>query len=239
MLTLIEDSKYIPEVVSIVISFSDVLSPGDYIVGTPSITITVSSGIDPSPSNLLYLGVIVTNGNTVEQRFRKGVIGVIYNITFSIITQMGYTLEKETYLAILPIPGDVYPTHNYLYLTSQLYPLQTQEQYQTFIAMQDGLFWLNPRFGDNYQTYVMLQDGSFTLAQVFYTAPGVDFYETYVSIQDGYLTGALVTYVAPSVDFYTTGIAILTGTLVEAQVFYTNPSENYQTYISIQNGTLA
>ena len=113
-----------PETISILVSFTDLLPLGDSISGLPSVTITVASGVDPSPASLLYMAAIVRSGQTVEQRFRLGVPGVIYRVSFTVATIQGNRLSKECYLAILPDEGEAIPQWLPLWESTQLYPVE-------------------------------------------------------------------------------------------------------------------
>src|SRR5574340_326544 len=95
MHTFTQASKYVPETVSIVLSFADLLEYGEQISGIPVVTVTTESGLDPNPSNLLYQGCSVSNGNTIEQRFRLGLSGGIDTLNFAVRTTLGSALEED------------------------------------------------------------------------------------------------------------------------------------------------
>jgi hypothetical protein len=229
-------SKYVSETISIIVDFADVLPAGQAIQGTPTVSIALDTGDDPTPASILYLGVSITNGTIVEQRFRLGVPGVIYEITWQIASTSNEVFEKTTYLAILPNIGSVAPNHQYLFLTSELYPLQTQDAIVSILQPQNGLFAI----GQTWNTEILQvsfspQNGTLIPAQLFYVEPPEGI-QISLLLQNGtFVVGQL---------FYTTqpeqikiSFAPLDGTLTPGQVFYTSPAETFQVGFSPQNGT--
>lgn len=229
-------SKYVSETISIIVDFADVLPAGQTIQGTPTVSIVLDTGYDPTPASILYLGVSVTNGTVVEQRFRLGVPGVIYEITWQIISTSNEVFEKTTYLAILPNIGNVAPNHQYLFLTSDLYPLQAQDSFQSSFQALSGQFWLNPTDLEKFKTYIQLFDGSFWQAQLFYTNPVEQFQAAFLP-QDGLWTPVgSQSYTCPAEEFQAS-FAPLAGTFTEAQVFYTTKTDEFKAFFTPLNGT--
>lgn len=216
--------------------FADVLPAGQTIQGTPAVNVALDTGDDPTPASILYLGVSVTNGTIVEQRFRLGVPGVIYEITWQVVSTSNEVFEKTTYLAILPNIGSVAPNHQYLFLTSDLYPLQAQDSFQSFFQALSGQFWLNPTDLESFKTYIQPFDGSFWLAQLFYTNPVEQFQVAFLP-QDGLWTPVgSQSYICPAEEFQAS-LAPLAGTFVEAQVFYTTKTDEFKAFFTPLNGT--
>lgn len=236
----VEDSKYRAETISIVQSFADVMLPGDSISGTPTISITVSSGIDPTPSTILYEGVSVTNGNTVEQRFRLGIIGVIYCITFTIVTVMGETLEKECYLAILPQEGFAIPTFLPLYESTQLYPYQINPEYIQGSTILTGGYLKNLLYAippEDIQGLTILTGGTLTLVVITYNIPHEDIQGATV-LQGGLLTYQNnIPYAIPHEDIKGKTL-LISGTLFGGSILYTCPHEDIQGHTILTGGTL-
>ncbi|HEY9663702.1 MAG TPA: hypothetical protein V6C65_35080 [Allocoleopsis sp.] len=229
-------SKYVSETISIFVDFADTLPAGQTIQGAPVVSVALDTGDDPTPASILYLGVSVTNGTIVEQRFRLGVPGVIYEITWQIISTSNEVFEKTTYLAILPNIGSVAPNHQYLFLTSDLYPLQAQDSFQSSFQALSGQFWLNPTDLEKFKTYIQLSDGSFWLAQLFYTNP-VEQFQAIFTPQDGLWTPVgSQSYTCPAEKFQAS-FAPLAGTFVEAQVFYTTKTDEFKAFFTPLNGT--
>ena len=136
---IVQDAKYRAETISAIISFANVFSSGEVITGTPVVTVSVLSGIDPAPSDMLYGGVTVTGGDTVEQRFRLGVLGCIYEIVYEVVTNLGNTISKNFYLAILPNNDAAVPLWLPIWETSQLYPIEpTYEPCISSLAITEG-----------------------------------------------------------------------------------------------------
>lgn len=213
MLNNVQQSKYISDTISIVLSFADLLSPGDTISGVPVITVTVSSGVDSNPSNLLYEGVSVTQGSIVEQRFRLGVPGVIYHILYSVGTVAGDTLEKDTTLAILPEGTDVTPTWLPLWESTQLYPYQLTDSLTSHITMTSG-----------------------RLAVVVYSIPA-EYIQSKVVWLGGTLIGAGVTYNIPHEDLKGS-LLWIGGTLVESGITYSNDYDSLKGALAWIGGEL-
>lgn len=120
MYNLVSISKYKDETISIIQDFSDVLKSGE-VVSTATFYITVLTGVDTNPTNILYQTYIPT-GTRVDQKFRLGVPGVIYEVVFQVLGTLGSVVEKTTSLAILPTAGNAIPQFTFIYLTSYIYP---------------------------------------------------------------------------------------------------------------------
>lgn len=240
MENFITDSKYIPETISIVISFYDILSPGDTIVGLPLVTVTVASGIDPSPSALLYLSPSVTGGYVVEQRFRLGLPGVIYKAVFSVTTHAGDILEKETYLAILPEAGTALPLWLPLWETTTLYPVNYQgEGTSGSMVFSGGSFLPAPYLLEEVSGTLLLSSGSLISIVISYVIPP--------EATQGTLTvtsGTLVVYVPPIISYNYSyeasqgSMALVSGTLVVVVINYAYSYEASQGTLTFTAGTL-
>lgn len=237
MLTFTQWSKYQAETVSIVLSFADLISSGDAITGVPVVTITVASGLDGNPSNLLYQGVTVTNGNTIEQRFRLGVIGVIYTLTFTIQTVAGDTFEKECYLAILPDDDSAVPNWLPYWRSTGLYPQQVVESMQGNITLTAGRLFQNVvSFLDSLQGAISLLGGSLIGNGITYNIPHEDI-QGNIALSSGTLVNNGIVYNIPHEDIRG-DIAIISGTLVNTGINYNIPHEDLQGNITLVSGTL-
>jgi hypothetical protein len=80
--------------------FISQLGPNEVISFTTA-TVTVYSGTDPTPSNILN-GLPLVNGTAVLQSVRGGVLGTIYEITVTAFTNAGQDLQLAGFLAIIP-----------------------------------------------------------------------------------------------------------------------------------------
>lgn len=241
MENLVTASKYVPETVSLIVSFADLLLPGDTISGVPTISVSVSSGIDPSPSQLLCQGPSVTRGNTVEQRIRLGVAGVIYEILFSIRTVGGDVWEKSTLLAVLTGEGTPIPTYLPLTLTTQLYPLDIVESYRGSIALTSGTLIRvvipYTALPDSYKSAIAFGAGTLTgPIQLPYTAQP-DAYKSSAAFISGTLVSIQKQYTA-SVDQYKASIAFISGALTVIVVPYSTPADQYKAAVAYTAGTL-
>lgn len=236
MLNIVQWSKYRAETVSIIVSFADLLAPGDTITGTPTITVTVFTGLDPTPSDLLYQGVSIPNSSTIEQRFRLGIPGVIYHILFSVDTTLGDSLDKECYLAILPEDANAVPTWLPLFLTSQLYPLEDSGEIANSIQPISGRILNMPVWGDSMQVSIAALFGTLTGTAVSYINPHEDL-TIDITPLFGTLSGTAVSYDNPHEDMKHQ-MAPLYGTLSGTAVSYDSPHEDMQSSITPISGTL-
>lgn len=230
-----EIAKYRAETISIVVSFEDVLPSGDTISGTPIVTVVVFSGTDNTPSSILYEGISVS-GLSIEQRVRLGVIGTIYLITFKVTSSSGAVFEKECYLAILPEDLGATPNFSDVYLTSTLYPLDTQDSYTSNFQSLSGLLLYQPSWQEAYQGGFVSISGALTLARITYNIPPESYQDSLVSIS-GTLTVGRIRY-DNGYDAYQGSITNMSGTLTKGRVRYTNPYDAYQSSMLSIGGTL-
>lgn len=240
MLTIVQGSKWQAETISIVISFADELSSGDSITDTPVVSIVVNSGFDSNPGNLLYQGCTVTNGNTVEQRIRLGIPGVIYIVTFAVVTVAGDKFEKESYLAILPDPDSAVPNWLPLWSLTTLYPYQSGPDWIRASTVPTGgrLAQTVIPFGPDWiNSFLSIDGGTLTGSGVTYVIPYEDLQSNAIIIGGTLIFVNTITYNYSHEDIKT-NLAILGGTLIQAGLSYVIPSDNIQTAITLQNGTL-
>lgn len=232
---LVYRSKYVAETITIPIDFYDLLPVGNVIVGTPTITVSVFSGEDTNPSNLLYLGVSVQNNTVVWQRFRLGLPGVIYFITYLVYDGTHY-YEKGTYLAILPDVGNAVPSYLTYWFTSDLYPLQAQDSFKVTFSPKNGTWYVGQTWAqDTFKVNFSPQNGTFSSSQVFYTTKPEQF-KVFFSIGNGtFVIGQLFYTTKP--EQFKVSLAPLNGTFVQGQVFYTTRAETFKVSFSVLNGT--
>lgn len=74
---------------------------GSATISTQSCTAAVFSGTDASPSSILS-GSASASGAVVSQKITGGVEGVLYDVTCSITTSDGQTLQKVGLIAVVP-----------------------------------------------------------------------------------------------------------------------------------------
>lgn len=239
MENFVNRSKYVSETISIIASFADVLAPFETIQGYPGITITVDSGEDPNPAAMLYLGVSVHNGVTVEQRFKLGVPGTIYEITFQVVSNLLHTFEKTVYLAILPNVQVTPPENIFIYLTSTLYPIVAEDSYLGINPqIVRGLFM--PKETENYQCpNPQVISGTLVNEIIRYTQPSDNYSGISPLTVSGTLINEIIRYTQPS-DNYKAAVATLSGSLVLVIIRYSQPSDNYSGITpTLLGGTLA
>ena len=85
---------------SYVLDFTDAIPAGDSI-STKVVTASVYSGTDASPSAIIS-GSASSSGTQVTQKLTGGTVGVIYQLTWTVVTAAGLTLKKLGFLAIVP-----------------------------------------------------------------------------------------------------------------------------------------
>ncbi len=100
MNTLIFAGKNPSDTISFATSFADVLVSPDAI-NTCSVTISVYSGTDLTPANVLSGTPSITGGNTVNYTLTGGIAGVIYIVLVSAVTLASLTYTKAGYLAVV------------------------------------------------------------------------------------------------------------------------------------------
>lgn len=237
MENFVNRSKYVSETISIIANFSDVLAPFETIQGLPTITVSLETGNDPSPTDILYLGVLVHNGTIVEQRFRQGIPGTIYEITFQIISNLLHTFEKTVYLAILPSLQATPPENIFIYLTSTLYPIVVEESYFGTAQLVRGLFL--PKDTETFSAPNPLTLSGTLVNQVIRYSPQPEEYSGVTPVTlSGTLVDEVVRYTQPS-ENYKTGVATLAGTLVIVIIRYTNLETFSAITPTLLGGTLA
>lgn len=93
-------SKLASETKNVTFDFSSQLAVGETI-STQAVTAAVYSGTDASPSSLIS-GAASASGAVVTQKVTGGVTGVLYELTCTITTSAGQTLNLVGLLAITP-----------------------------------------------------------------------------------------------------------------------------------------
>ena len=236
----IQESKYEAETISIVVSFLDLFSSGEIISGLPAITVTLFTGTDPSPSNILY-GVADIVGNvSVSQKIRLGVPGVIYHITFKVATNLGNTFEKETCLAILPEDATAIPLWLPVWESTQLYPYMLQDGVSAGQVLTGGRLaqtvYTIPSEGI-FPVITMLSGVLTYLNNITYNIPHEDISALHL-LQSGILTYINnAQYDIPHEDIKTFQL-LIGGSLNGVGVSYIIPSEGISTAQILTGGTL-
>lgn len=232
-------SKYVSETISILVDFSDILPAGQTIQGVPTVSIALETGDDPAPAGILYLGIFVHKGTTVEQRFRLGVPGTVYEITWQIVSTSSEIFEKTTYLAILPTNFDVIPVFKVLYLTSQPYPYFCNEVFTAGFQIQNGILVpaiVRTSTLENLSSNFQINNGLLVPVVLYYTAPPENLTASF-AVNDGTLVDIVIRYYAPP-ENVSSNFSIGNGTLPKIVIRYSSGAETMQTSFSINNGTL-
>lgn len=236
----VQPPKYRADTISITVPFIDMLATGDSITGTPTVTVSVFTGIDPTPAGILYSNVMVHNGDTLEQIVWQGVVGVIYQLVFSISTVNGDTYEKDCYLGILPQEGSaVSPTITFYY-TSRPYPVEYAEGITNSINPNYLHLLLNPSWTEGIKNSIASQYGTLALGAFYYNNYPPEGIKNSIIPSSGQLIKNTVISYSYDIDGIKNSIAAISGTLIKGQVFYVNyQPEGLQNSIAPQGGTLA
>jgi len=231
------DSKTVVETKSYIGDFRDVLAVGETIT-SQAVTVTVFSGDDPNPSNLLFQGIDVHVG-WIEQRIRLGIPGNIYSINFVVGTSLGNTYDKVTRLAVLPEDGNAVPQFTVLYYTSRLYPYEYEESIDSNILPYYFHLLLNPRWVESIKSNILTRDSTLDIGAIYYFLyPPEDIKSNIFPLTGTLASTSNVTYNNPHEDIKN-NIAALSGTLDKVVIYYINyPPENLKSSISPQGGTL-
>lgn len=96
---IVFDSKPPTDTKVLTFDFTSGLAVGETI-STKTVTATVWSGTDASPSNIVN-GAATASGAVVSQSITAGVLGVVYTLLCTITTSLSQTLTRAAYLAIV------------------------------------------------------------------------------------------------------------------------------------------
>jgi hypothetical protein len=232
------DSKTVDETKSYLGDFRDVLVSGETLTNY-TVTVTVFSGDDLNPSNLLYQGIDVHPGY-IEQRIRLGVPGNIYSIKFEVVTSLGNKYDKVTRLAVLPQDGNATPVFTNIYYTSWPYPIEYAEIIQPAISPNYLHLLLNPRWTESVKSNISPVVGSLPIGAIYYNNYPPESIKSAIAPYIGFLISvSAITYNNPHEDIKN-NIAAISGTLIKGQIFYVNyQPEIIKSSIAPQGGTLA
>lgn len=236
---VITRSKFVNETISIVLDFYDQLQTGETI-SSVTITVTLFTGTDSDPSNILFQLPSIT-GTVVDQKFRLGVPGTIYEVVYLVTGSLGTKGAKSTNLAILPQDGTAIPSYTWIFETSLLYP------YELFDSFIGGHIITSGRFFN--ALYAIPPEGISTSHNILsgtLVGSGVSYAIPPEAIQAEHLivSGVLVVvtnpvnYAIPE-EAITSNHAIISGTLVGQGIMYTIPFESILGQHQITSGTLA
>lgn len=211
MLNVILPSKIVVDIHPLKVDFSPFLEAGEEIEDVV-VTVSMYTGEDPAPDNLLYLPPEFTPGSgVVWQRIKAGIPGNIYLITITITTDLGHDLVATAYQAVLPngVPADdifvPFP------LTSKPYPLNTIDGIESGSIVDGLISW-----------------------QVIPEA-----FDSFFDIVSGTLRSPLITYDDWPPEAFDHTSDIVSGTLRTVLITYSDwPPEAVDHAASIQAGTL-
>lgn len=236
MSDFITPSKLVSERFTLYFNFLDELEWNESIEAA-SCVVSVHSGVDPSPQEILYRTAIVgESGTQVTQQVYLGLPGVIYKVACYSTGSTGNSYTRWTYLAILPDNARSPPPFGTM-VTSRPYPIEDLAHIQFFSEVDDG------RLAD----LLVREDEActFGLSVAEGTLIGglqsFDFEEEWLSFGltpiGGDLYGGEEDYsMLPEWSQFT--VLLQNGTLIGARVAYDIPPEWAQFSLTLQNGTL-
>lgn len=233
---VIQIAKYQAETISIILSFADILPSGQTITGIPTIIVSVASGYDTNPGNILYGNTTTLSGQSIEQRFRLGIPGTIYQIYYSAVTTGGDTLEKECYLAILPDEDQAVPNWLPAWQSTQLYPYQYVEQVRASLAFTAGRFSINYAYTENVKSSIAFASGILRSPIINYSYSHEDV-KSSISFTAGNLRSVVIPYSYSHEDIKT-GFAWISGTLTQVVISYSYSHEDIKSSITFTAGSL-
>jgi hypothetical protein len=105
MQTVTFSEKSVSEVLPYVVTFSDLLQPGESLNGA-ACTATVYSGTDPTPANIID-GPATYNATTVTQNITGGVAGVIYIVSMLVTATGSHNYLKVFYISVVSDTGGI------------------------------------------------------------------------------------------------------------------------------------
>lgn len=92
-------AKFVGETKLYEFDFSSQLAAGETISGK-TVAAATYSGIDTSPSSLVS-GSATNSGAVVSQMVTGGTLGVLYELTCTVVTSLSQTLQQKGYLAVV------------------------------------------------------------------------------------------------------------------------------------------
>jgi hypothetical protein len=99
MTTLVLSDKLQHETITVKMDFTSRMEPGET-VNTAIAQAVVSSGVDPSPADIIS-GIATVTNNIVSQVITGGLPGVIYKLSFSVRSSANNILINTAQLAVL------------------------------------------------------------------------------------------------------------------------------------------
>ena len=237
------ETKFVAETVSVISDFSDLIFPGETL-NTPLANVTLISGYDVSPNDMLYLPADLM-GNRIEQRIRLGVPGCIYSVELQLSSSLGNQYRKETILAVIPTVGSAVPSFTSAYLTSTLYPYEYMDRMNVSSKII-GSYWISPL--DKMFVSTSLTVGSVYGGQVTYNCPvGGDKVSVSSGLTLGNVYGGSVSYSfgagTPGSgsldDKIEVNSALVIGSVYGSSVTYTYSGDKMQVTSILSSGTVS
>lgn len=228
-------SKLVGERITVTFEFRDLLDWGETIVSGET-AITVSSGVDASPSDMLYRDITVS-GTTLRQKVQLGEPGVIYQLEGRATGSTGQIYSKVALLAILPshLPNPPFDGNQ---LTSKIYPIDDTAELQHEFLISFAKLRPQP-FDEAYIQHSNVEPlvGNMYEVLVRTDAPTESIQHQFSALL-GTMSGALTSFTAPEEEIQHS-ILVLGGSLDAALIVYFAPVESVQHSFSLLSGSLS
>jgi hypothetical protein len=213
--------------------FTDLLAAGDYLIGC-TVTVTVYSGYDLSPSSML-LGNPIVGAATIGQVIQQGVPGTIYDWVFLAGTVGGKELELKTKIAIAPSVGG--GPYGITLLESCLYPYEFMDEFIPTVAAQGGRLFGSIYYAEEFTVSQLPEGGTLYYQQFYYLYPS-DGMQVGVVVNGGVLTYQNSIAYSYNEEMQVS-VAAGGGTLdSQTIVSYSVPAEEFQVAVVANGGTL-
>lgn len=164
--------KRVIDVIPLKVDLTQLLQPGEtFSLSNVSSAVSVFAGYDSNPSIILYGGPLVdiNNSKGFIQTVQEGLDGVIYLITFTVLTSTNRIISQFLYLAVLDNGLQPYAPIIPFYYTSQPYPIEYSEQLKVSITPNAISMLLNPRYAEQLKVSISPVSFSLTVALVIYS----------------------------------------------------------------------
>lgn len=226
-------SKLVTERILVRFEFKDELAWAETI-SNAQVTITVASGSDPAPGDMLYKGILY-NATEARQQIHAGTPGVIYKVECVAVGTTGKVYTKFCYLAVLPDTA-AFPPIIGTYLTSRPYPIDVTEVFNHGFFLIDGRLRPQPFPLDEIDHGFALGNVSIGVYLKSYSTQPEQFKHAFFTLES-YFSGTVKTYAGPA-EQYKHGFGAVGGTL-EIKLIQYALKEEFKHGMSLLSGTLS
>lgn len=225
-------SKLVTERILVRFEFKDELAWGETI-SNAQVSISVASGIDPAPNDMLYRDIFYSS-TEARQQIHAGLPGVIYKVECAALGTSGKVYTKFCHLAVLPDEA-AFPPIAGTYLTSKPYPIDVTEVFQQQFDEGSGRLRPQPFPLDEMQHGLAFSTSTIGVYLISYSWPD-EGYEHGFSTRESYFSGTVISY-SNTPETYDHGFGTVGGTL-EVKLVQYSLTEHMKHGLSSISGTL-